>query len=114
MHELSIIQNIIEIAEETAARQPPPAKLDAIVLQIGELAGVEIDTLEFLWTAAVDGTVLQHANCTIQRVPAEALCADCQTRFPIQKRHDPCPNCGSHWLDISGGEELRVRTISFN
>jgi hydrogenase nickel incorporation protein HypA/HybF len=114
MHELSIIQNIIAIAEEEAAAQAPHAQIDSIELHIGEMAGVEIDSLEFLWTAAVDGTVLQHANCTIQRIPGQALCADCQTSFFIQQRHLPCPNCGSHWLDITGGEELRVKSIGFN
>ena len=112
MHELSIIQNIIEIAEEELRSRGDQHRVEAIDLQIGELAGVEISSLEFLWPAAVEETVLAKAECHIHRVPATAVCADCQTQFPIQQVFDPCPKCGSHWIDITGGKGMRIKNIT--
>ena len=112
MHELSIIQHIIDIATEELCCRGKGQKVEAIDLEIGELAGVEIESLEFLWEAAVSDTALDCAVCHIHRIPGEGKCSDCQTIFPLARIFDPCPHCGSHWINISNGEELRIQSIT--
>ncbi len=113
MHELSIIQSILESAL-TALDSAGPVKtgsVEAVELQIGELAGVEISTLEFLWPAAVGDTRLADAALDIERVPGLAECSLCSAVFPIRSFYDPCPGCGSHFLQVRQGEELRIKAL---
>lgn len=112
MHELSIIHSILETAEQELRRRGEGYTVESIELEIGELAGVEISTVEFLWPAAVGQTVLENAGCSITRMPGTAQCHDCGASFTLQQYFDPCPDCGSHLLHITGGEELRIKSLT--
>jgi hydrogenase nickel incorporation protein HypA/HybF len=111
MHELSIINSIIEVAESEMRGRREKYRVDAITLHIGALAGVEVDSLEFLWPAAVENTVLENAACRIVRIAGQAACQDCGDNFIIEQYYDPCPVCGSHLLRIVAGEELKIKSI---
>ena len=112
MHELSIIHSIIEATEAELRKQQGPCSVEQIELEIGSLAGIEVDTLEFLWPAAVEHTLLEKAECRILRTAGEAQCDTCKRSFPIQHFSDPCPGCGSHFIQIRKGEELRIKSIT--
>ena len=110
MHELSVVMEIIEIAERQA-RAANAAVIDEIELDIGTLSGVEMEALDFAWSQAVKQTMLQHTARKINRITALAKCMDCDTEFTIEKYYDACPVCGEHLLDIIKGKELRVKTL---
>ena len=112
MHELSIIYSILETAEKEATQRGGKYEVEAIELEIGELAGVEISSIEFLWPAAVEQTVLENATFHITRVAGEGVCSDCDRAFAIQNYFDPCPDCGSYLIQITKGEELRVKSLT--
>ncbi|MCK6690839.1 MAG: hydrogenase maturation nickel metallochaperone HypA [Thermoanaerobaculia bacterium] len=112
MHELSIIYSILETAEQEVQRHGEDSMVETIELEIGELAGVEISSLEFLWPAAVAGTILEKAVCNIIRPPGKASCGSCGHVFGIKQYFDPCPQCGSHWNEIINGEELRIKSLT--
>lgn len=112
MHELSIIHSILEAAEKEVRRHGADACVESIDLEIGEMAGVEIGSLEFLWPAAAEQTVLENAACHIVRVPGMARCGGCGHHFAINQYFDPCPQCGSHWNEIIQGEELRIKSLT--
>lgn len=111
MHELSIIQSIIDTVETEVHRKGGSYRVEAVVLQIGDLAGVETGSLEFLWPAAVQNTLLDGAECRIEHVPGTALCSDCGTGFSMKNYFDPCPNCRSHLIGVQTGEELKIKYI---
>ena len=112
MHELSIIHSILEAAEKEVQRHGADAQVESIDLEIGEMAGVEIGSVEFLWPAAVEHTVLEKAACNIIRMPGKAKCGVCGHHFGISQYFDPCPQCGSHWNEITQGEELRIKSLT--
>ena len=112
MHELSIIYSILETAETEVKKQAAPCSVDAIELEIGDLAGVEVSTLEFLWPAAVENTVLAQAACLIRHTSGEANCSQCGTTFQVHQYYDPCPYCGSHLIRVTKGEELRIKSLT--
>ena len=110
MHELSIAIGIVEIARKEAAK----AKVDAIKvidLEIGTLSGVEIDSLNFAWPMAIEGSVLQNAEKRIHVVEAKARCFDCGFEYDILNHFDSCPKCNSYFKDIFKGKEMRVKSI---
>jgi hydrogenase nickel incorporation protein HypA/HybF len=110
MHELSIVLSIIDTAEEQARQHGAPY-LEEINLEIGELASIEPDALEFAWEAAVPGTVLERARRNIRYVPARARCLECAHEFAMQQLFETCPQCGSFFNDLLEGRELKIKSL---
>ncbi len=110
MHELSIAIGIVDIAEKETAKANAN-KVDMIELEIGTLAGIEFDSLEFVWPSAVKDTVLEHATKKIHIVHGKAKCSDCDTVFKLDNIYDACPNCKSYLKGILKGKELLVKSL---
>ena len=61
MHELSIAQSVVDLAEEVAEKE----KADSVVsidIEIGTLSGVVVDALEFAMEMTVKNTKLEFAK----------------------------------------------------
>jgi len=110
MHELSIVMGILKIAE-TETKKSGAKKVELIELEIGTLAGIEFDALDFVWSAAVKGSVLEFAEKKINTIKGKGKCLDCNTTFDINFIYDPCPNCNSFLKGIIQGKELRVKAL---
>ncbi len=110
MHELSVALGIVRIAENEMAKVNAK-EVELIELEIGTLAGIEFESLDFVWPSAVKGTVLEKAEKRIKKIPAKARCGDCERIYPIQFIYDNCPDCGSFLKSIVQGKELRVISL---
>lgn len=110
MHEMTIAQNIVNLAEK-AARESGAGTITRIDIQIGELAGVLLEALEFSLKVAVRHSLAADAEITIESVPGEAVCSACGTTFPLSQRWAVCPTCESIQYTILSGEELKIKTI---
>ncbi len=107
MHELSIAEGIIEIVERTAAANNV-GRVKKVRIAIGELAGVDIPSLEFAWVSVRKGGPAAEATLEIERPKGEAWCLDCAKTVPLARYGDPCPFCGGYRLAATGGTEMRV------
>jgi len=110
MHELSIVMGIIKIAE-TETRKAAANKVDIIELDIGTLAGIEIDAFDFAWSRAVTDTVLEHAVKKVNVIEAKGQCLECDKTFSLKEVFDPCPYCNNYVKGILQGKELRVKAL---
>lgn len=110
MHELSVALGIVKIAEEETAKAKAK-RVDVIELEIGTLAGIEFDSLDFVWSSAVKDTVLENATKKINIIKAKGKCLDCDTIFSIENIYDACPKCESYLKGIIQGKELRVKAL---
>lgn len=111
MHEMSIALNIIDIAG-TEAKKNNAGKISMVELDIGQLAGIEIDSLNFSFNTAKKNTPLENASLKINLLKAEALCRDCSCLFKLDDFIGTCPKCGKYDLEIIRGQELRVKSIN--
>lgn len=109
MHELSIAQSILSIAENAAPQTD--AVVTSVGLQIGELSGIEIDSLKFALSVIKENTVLKKADLDIEIVKGEAQCTDCKTIFPMHYFGICCPQCGSYFVRVLKGREMKVLNI---
>ena len=107
MHEMSITQSVVEICEEHAAGR----RVTGVLLEIGELAGVVPDSIEFCFEACSQGTVLEGARLTLEIIPGLGCCPLCSAQVPVQTLFAPCPDCGAFGLNIVSGQELRIREL---
>jgi hydrogenase nickel incorporation protein HypA/HybF len=110
MHELSIAQSIIAIAEN-AVPENNKAAVTGVTLQIGELSSIEIESLEFAFSIIKTDTILQNAELNIQIIKGEAECSVCKTVFPSVTFGICCPLCKSYDVKILKGREMRVLNI---
>lgn len=110
MHELSIVQSIIDIAE-SEVRKAGAHSVESIELEIGDLAGVEFSALDFAWDVAVRHTVLERAERQIRHVEGSARCSDCGQEFIMKQLFDACPSCGQYFNEILQGKELKVKAL---
>ncbi len=110
MHELSIVMGIVDIALEYAEREQATA-VDEIEIDIGRLSTVEMQAFDAAWTQGVRNTVLAGASKIINRIAGEASCSRCDSQFPIDNVYDACPACGEHFIVITKGKELRVKSL---
>jgi hydrogenase nickel incorporation protein HypA/HybF len=110
MHELSIAIGIVKIAEE-ACEKAKAKQVDVVELQIGELSGVEVSSLDFVWPMAVQNTKLSNAEKAIDWVDGKAKCQECGKNFDIHSLYDGCPSCHSYFKDITAGKELKVKSL---
>ena len=110
MHELSVAVNIINLAEE-AAKRADAKRIHSIELEIGALAGIDFDALEFAMDVSVKGTMLENAERKYTKIETVARCLDCKNEFPAIGFIDNCPECNSFRFDILKGKELLIRSL---
>jgi len=110
MHEFTIAKNIVDIAEEYA-RKKGKQKIIRVNLEIGELSGVILDTLNYALETCTENTLLKDAEFDIDNVPATGQCRDCGHGFPLAGPVSACPVCGSYLFDFRSGRELRIKSL---
>jgi hydrogenase nickel incorporation protein HypA/HybF len=113
MHELSIALGIVDLAEQEAAKVGGN-KIESIELVIGKLSGVEIESLDFAWSSATEGTMLEHAERITIQIQGKAKCLECANEFEIESLYENCPTCKSYFKDIIQGKELQLKSITIN
>ena len=107
MHELSVIQSIVEACSQRAG----DARVTRVTLQVGTLACVMPDALRFCYDVAVEGTPLEGSELEIIRIPGRSRCRACGSDVEMDDVLACCP-CGSVDLERPrGGDELRIKSM---
>lgn len=107
MHELGIMQELLEIAQEQA-RQHQAHQIHALTVRIGTLAGVEPEALSFAFDVATVGTLAEGATLTIESVTVRCRCDHCAQDFEPTGFVFACPVCGRISSRILRGRELEL------
>ena len=107
MHEASLAGGVLQLVEDTAAREGFK-RLLALRLEAGQLAGVDVRALRFALESLAPGTLLDGATIEIEEPPGQAWCLACCRTVALPQRGDACPSCGGYQLQPTGGAELRV------
>lgn len=110
MHELSVAMNIVDIASRHA-RDASASGVTEVELDIGALAGIEIEALEFALSMASRDTLLERARFRINRVEPLAECLSCHHRFSPERVSGSCPECSSNITRLVRGRELYVKSL---
>ena len=111
MHELSIALNLIDLAAERAQRLGD-AKVVAVHLKLGQLAGVVQEALLSAFEQARQGSALSEARFVIEDVPVVVHCSMCLTDGePVSIQDMRCRNCGSPTPQIIRGRELEIAAL---
>lgn len=110
MHEMAISESILGILEDEGRRQNY-LRVKKVRLEIGPLAGVEVQALRFTFDVVTKGTLAENAALEIIETEALAWCLLCEQTVRIRQRYDACPGCGGHQLQVTAGEEMRIKDL---
>jgi hydrogenase nickel incorporation protein HypA/HybF len=110
MHELSLLQEMLEIAVRSAQGQGAKA-IHRIRLQVGEMSGVVPEALSFAFPLAAQGTMAAGALLELESIPVVAFCLQCDREFQPSDVIYLCPNCGRPSGDIRSGGELTLHSM---
>ena len=110
MHEMAIVQSVLDVAFEEARKHSSPA-VRKIKLQIGEFSGVVRDSLEFAFDVLKADTPAELAELEIETVPLSAECEFCGiAKCSVSDLNLICKGCGGT-MRIVSGREMRVEYI---
>ena len=110
MHEMSLCENILQTLEQQATVQHY-RRVKVVWLEIGELAGVEVDALRFSFDSVMQGSIADQARLEVIDLPGQANCPRCDKIVPIQQRYDACPECDHYPLQIVSGDQMRIKQL---
>ena len=109
MHEMAIAEGILDITLNYAERENA-GRVERIGLLVGEMAGVEEESLKFCFSSLTRGTVAEGATLLIKRVPLVGKCEKCGRQRKVERYSFVCSECGGA-LSVVSGRELRVEFL---
>ncbi len=110
MHEMSLMQGIFTIIEQTLARHQVD-KVTKVRLQVGALTNAVPDSLQMCFAAFARGTKVEGAQLEIDLVPLLIECTACGQTRELEEPIFLCPNCNSPGVKILSGRELKVESL---
>jgi len=106
MHELGIIQEVLDVVTEHARG----ARVKRVVLEIGKLTAVSPEAIRFSFDVCCADTAAEGAELEIIETPGRARCRACDSEL-ILEGPLACCGCGSFDLAWLAGTELKVREM---
>lgn len=110
MHEVGIAASVIDAVRAELA-QRPGFRANAVALRIGELAGVDPESLRFGFDALVRDSDLDPLRLDVEFISRLQECLNCTLRFAADRYTLECPACGSLRGACIAGDELDIVSI---
>jgi len=111
MHELSIVASVVESVTESLEAYPHTRVVE-VRLRVGALASVVVDSLEFCWGLATEGTPLEGSRLVVMTLPVVMHCAACAADVELEGVQSfRCPRCDEPCSDLRQGRELDIESF---
>lgn len=117
MHSSAIVQNILNIAIETA-EEYDANKITEINVEVGKLNWMKSDKLRYVFDILAKDTLAENAELIINETDVKVKCYNCDYTGPISIIHEEilpmvlCPKCGSHRANVLEGYDLNIGNIT--
>lgn len=110
MHEMSLAEGLLQILQSEAQKQGYQ-RVKSVWLEIGELSSVEVEAMKFCFDAVMRNSLAEGASLNIIHVAGQAWCMQCSKNVSIKQRYDECPDCGSYQLQVTSGDEMKIKEL---
>ena len=111
MHELSVSENILEIAIRHAERAEAKKIVD-LFLVIGDLSSIIDDSVQFYWDIITKNTIAEESSLHFRRIKTVLKCKNCKQEYQPNDKDLACPSCGSVQINIVSGNEFYLESIN--
>lgn len=110
MHEMSLCEGVLKVLEQSA-RSQDFRRVKIVWLEIGALSSVEPQAMRFNFDVVMRGSLAAGAVLKILEVPGAAWCLQCAKTVKVNQRYDACPDCGGYQLQVTAGDEMRIKEL---
>jgi hydrogenase nickel incorporation protein HypA/HybF len=110
VHELAIAESLLDIVLEEGHRHNLQ-KVSVIRLQIGALAAVMPEALNFSFEMVSQNTIATGATLEIETLPVVARCSACDLNFEVENQVFLCVRCGQPVFELISGRELSMVSL---
>lgn len=112
MHEMSLAAEMLRVCTDHLKGRP--ARIERVVVAVGELSAVEPDLLRYAWEALTVDSPHEGAKLDVEWHAARQVCDTCGE---IPERSPGlwlrlCPRC-ERAMRVEGGDQLDVMRLSF-
>ncbi len=104
---MSIAAAVLETLRAEAANHSG-ARVARAGLRIGELSGVEPESLRFCLETLVTGSDLDPLAFDFELCPWTRRCRACAAAFRVIEWNPACPTCGSADTEAAGGDQMEL------
>lgn len=115
MHELSIATSLVSLAQNALEDACEERAVESVRIRVGALSGVVVESLEFAWDIASEGTRCAGSALVIERVAARVRCGACLAETKLA---DPpcfvCAHCKQPAPDVIEGRELDLISLELH
>ena len=104
------MENLLAVVEKAAEREGSD-HVDVIHLRLGEMSGVNIDSLKFAFEVLSKGTVAEKGRLEFEQVPLVIVCNECNYESSPESLIFRCAKCGSASMELISGREMEIDYI---
>jgi hydrogenase nickel incorporation protein HypA/HybF len=105
LHEMSIAESVLDALRAEAGLRPG-TRVTRAGLRIGELSGVETESLQFCLEA-----VAPEIAFIFELAPWTRRCRHCSEIFRVMDARPACARCGSADTEKAGGDEIDLMFV---
>jgi hydrogenase nickel incorporation protein HypA/HybF len=110
MHEIGLMQRMVEVALDRAAGAGA-LRVQRVTVRVGAESGVVPDVITFAFDVATRGTIAEGAELQIEDVPLVCLCAACSLEFTPEDALHECPRCHRLGAEVRCGREFELASL---
>lgn len=110
MHEMSLMQGILDSVEK-AARDAGATAVSEIRLSVGEMTEIVPDAMDFAFEAMSPGTLCEGAQLKVSMIAIRSRCTICDFEFEHDRYHWGCPECESLATELLAGRDMYIESI---
>ena len=108
MHELSLVESLLDIIDRQAAEHNF-CRVNSVKISFGRIAAIDSKALNFAFSVQSQGTVSQGARLEMEVEPLIISCLSCGKESTMERYEPLCSLCGAWEIEIKGGgEDLRL------
>ncbi|HBJ2621985.1 hydrogenase maturation nickel metallochaperone HypA [Clostridium botulinum] len=110
MHEVSIVEEIINTVEEICNLNNI-SNVSKIILSVGEFVYLDKKSVDFIFGLLKKDTLCKNSILEIKESKAMAYCEKCRKKFKISFTEKNCPTCKTYSSNIVSGYETILEQI---
>jgi hydrogenase nickel incorporation protein HypA/HybF len=109
VHEFGLCEGVLEVVQTRAAGR----RVAGIRVRCGVRHAVDPDAMAQAFGLVAAGTEADGAAVEVVTVPATVTCGDCGIASETADQLAVCPRCGGANVELSGGDELVLESLSY-
>jgi hydrogenase nickel incorporation protein HypA/HybF len=113
MHEMGYVRDIISTVID-AAQKNGASEVRTVYLTVGEVRDIVDELMQSCFAFFARGTIAEHAEVVLTRVPFTVRCKQCGEVYPIDMYDETtlsCPSCGAKDYGINTGMEFYINRL---